>query len=144
MLTDDSDLYLSDFGVSVTAGAVSGLGILDMPSEIIVDNQVLSTDYPLTCQASKFGDLLYGSQLNVNGAAYTVRTTMLLTDGVFVQLSLQRSLETPHTTSLTPLDADGPEAEVDDLGIAQLNPEVDGGAPDSTYITGNELDGGKP
>ena len=144
MLTDDPSLYLVDFGVTITAGAVTGTGILDMPSEILVDNQIISTEYTVTCEASKFGDLLYGSQLNVNGAAYTVRTPMLLTDGVFVQISLQRSLETPHTTSLTPLDADGPDAEVDDLGIAQLNPDVDGGAPDSTYITGNELDGGKP
>jgi len=142
MLTDDSSLYLSDFGVSVTAGAISGLGILDMPSEIIVDNQVLSTDYTLTCQASKFGDLLYGSEVNVNGAAYTVRTTMLLTDGVFVQLSLQRSTEVPYTTSLTPLEANGPDALIDDLGIEQLDPELDGGSPSSTYIDGNDLDGG--
>ena len=144
MLIDDPSIYLADFGVTVTAGAVTGTGILDMPSEILLDKQIISTDYTVTCEASKFGDLLYGSQVNVNGAAYEVRATVLLTDGVFVQLSLQRSTEVPYTTAVTPLDANGPAAAIDDLGIAQLDPEIDGGAPTSTYIDGNDLDGGAP
>lgn len=142
MLTDDPSLYLADFGVTITAGAVTGTGILDMPSEILVDNQIISTEYTVTCEASKFGDLLYGSQINVNGAAYEVRAAVLVTDGVFVQLSLQRCTEVPHTTSLTPLDGNGPDLAIDDLGIAQLDPEIDGGSPTSTYIDGNDLDGG--
>lgn len=90
MLTDDPSIYLADFGVSLTAGAVSGMGILDMPSEILLDNQVISTEYTVTCEASKFGTLLYGSTITVNGIAYVVRAAVLLTDGVFVQLSLQK------------------------------------------------------
>ena len=144
MLTDDPSIYLADFGVTVTAGAVTGTGILDMPSEILLDNQIISTEYTVTCEASKFGDLLYGSQVNVNGAAYEVRATVLLTDGVFVQLSLQRSTEVPYTTAVTPIDANGPAAAIDDLGIVQLDPEIDGGSPTSTYIDGNDLDGGAP
>jgi hypothetical protein len=144
LLADDPSLYLADFGVSVVAGDVTGLGILDMPSEIILDNQVITTDYTLTCEAAKFGALLYGSQLTVNGVAYTVRTANLLTDGIFVQLSLQRSTEVPYTTATTSLDANGPDASIDDLGIAQLDPDVDGGSPSSTYIDGNDLDGGAP
>lgn len=144
MLTDDPSIYLADFGVTVTAGGVTGTGILDMPSEILLDNQIISTEYTVTCEASKFGDLLYGSQVNVNGVAYVVRATVLLTDGVFVQLSLQRSTEVPYTTALTPIDANGPAAAIDDLGIMQLDPEIDGGSPTSTYIDGNDLDGGAP
>ena len=144
MLIDDPSIYLADFGVTVTAGAVTGTGILDMPSEILLDNQIISTDYTVTCEASKFGDLLYGSQVNVNGAAYEVRAAVLLTDGVFVQLSLQRSTEVPYTTAVTPIDANGPDAAIDDLGIVQLDPEIDGGSPTSTYIDGNDLDGGAP
>ena len=144
MLTDDPSIYLADFGVTVIAGGVTGTGILDMPSEILLDNQIISTEYTVTCEASKFGDLLYGSQVNVNGVAYVVRATVLLTDGVFVQLSLQRSTEVPYTTALTPIDANGPTAAIDDLGIVQLDPEIDGGSPTSTYIDGNDLDGGAP
>lgn len=142
MLTDDPNIYLADFGVTVTAGSVTGMGILDMPSEILLDNQIISTDYTVTCEASKFGALLYGSQVSVNGAAYEVRAAVLLTDGVFVQLSLQRSTEVSYTTALTPIDANGPEASINDLGIVQLDPEIDGGSPTTTYIEGNDLDGG--
>lgn len=90
MLIDDPTIYLADFGVSVTAGAVSGLGILDMPSELIVDNQVITTEYTLTCEASKFGNLAYDSPVRVNGVAYKVRNTIQITDGAFVQIALQK------------------------------------------------------
>jgi hypothetical protein len=91
MITDDASIFLADFGVSVVAGAVSGLGVLDMPTEMIVDGQVLSTDYTLTCESSKFGNLLYGAAITVGGVAYTVRAAALVSDGVFTQLSLQRN-----------------------------------------------------
>ena len=124
MITEDTSLYLSDFGVDVVAGSTTGLGILDMPSELIVDGQVISTEYTLTCESAKFGDLIYGSKLTVNGAAYTVRANVLISDGVFTQLSLQRDLETTHTTSTTPLSANGAAVSIDDLGLDQLNPLI--------------------
>jgi hypothetical protein len=142
MITEDTGLYLADFGVSVVAGPASGLGILDMPSELIVDGQVISTEYTLTCESSKFGDLLYGSKLTVNGAAYTVRANVLISDGVFTQLSLQRDLETTHSTSTTPISANGARVSIDDLGLDQLNPLIDGGAASTTYIDGNDISGG--
>lgn len=142
MITEDTGLYLADFGVSVVAGTASGLGILDMPSELIVDGQVISTEYTLTCESAKFGDLLYGSKLTVNGAAYTVRANVLISDGVFTQLSLQRDLETTHITSTTPISANGARVSIDDLGLDQLNPLINGGAASTTYIDGNDISGG--
>jgi hypothetical protein len=142
VITEDTGLYLADFGVSVVAGAITGLGILDMPSELIVDGQVISTEYTLTCESAKFGDLLYGSKLTVNGAAYTVRANVLISDGVFTQLSLQRDLETTHTTSTTPVSANGAVVSIDDLGLDQLNPLINGGAASTTYIDGNDISGG--
>lgn len=142
MLTDDPSIYLADFGVDVVAGTTTGRGILDMPSELILDGQVLTTDYTLTCEASKFGNLLYGSQLSVNGVAYTVRTTNLITDGVWVQICLQRDLETPYSSTLTPIDANGAAGTIDALGLVQLDPDIDGGSASTTYIEGNEVDGG--
>lgn len=91
MIDDAATIFLSDFGVSVTAGATTGLGILDMPSELIVDGQIISTDYTLTCETSKFGALLYGSSITVDSVAYTVRSASLLSDGKFTVLSLQRN-----------------------------------------------------
>lgn len=84
-------MFLADFGVTVTSGAISGVGILDMPGEVIMDNMVISTDYMLRVEASKFGALGYGSSVTVSGTVYTVREARLLDDGVFLALSLQKS-----------------------------------------------------
>lgn len=89
-LSEDLSVFLSDFGVSVTAGPVSGLGILDMPTQVIADGQVLSTDYALTCRADQFGNLLYGDAVTVGGVAYSVRETRRLDDGAFVEVALMK------------------------------------------------------
>jgi hypothetical protein len=61
---------------------------------------------------------------------------------VFTQLSLQRDLETTHTTSTTPISANGAVVSIDALGLDQLNPLIDGGAASTTYIDGNDISGG--
>ncbi|MGL4831685.1 MAG: head-tail joining protein, partial [Propionibacteriaceae bacterium] len=66
-------------------------GILDMPSQVISDGMVLSTDYTLTTRTSSFGSLIRGDSITVDGAAYTVREAMLMDDGKFVQLGLQKT-----------------------------------------------------
>jgi len=140
--TEDLSIFLADFGVSCTAGAVTALGILDMPSQIISDGMVISTDYTLTTKATDFGDLLYGSQINVNGVAYTVRETQLIDDGKFVQIALQRSIDVPSITATTALDGNDADSFVIDEGIEQLDPEIDGGSALSSYLNGNDFDGG--
>lgn len=89
---EDLSVFLDSagFAVSVTAGAVTGLGILDMPSEIIADGVVLTTDYRLTCEASKFGGLLHGDAMTVDGNDYTVRNTALVDDGALCEIMLQK------------------------------------------------------
>jgi hypothetical protein len=141
-LTEDLDIFLADFGVSVTAGAVTALGILNMPGEILAGGMVISTDYTLTAKADDFGDLLYGSQVSVNGTLFTVREATLQDDGKFVQLSLQRSVATDATVSATPMDGNGAEPVIAALQNDQLDPGVDGGAADSSYLEGNVIDGG--
>jgi hypothetical protein len=140
--TEDLDAFLADFGASVTAGAVSALGILDMPMEVLAGDQVLSTDYTLTAKASDFGDLQYGSQVNVNGVPYTVRETRLIDDGQFCQIGLMRSVATELQQAATPIDAGDGDDVIDDLGNAQLDPEVDGGGAGTSYLEGNVVDGG--
>ncbi len=89
-ITEGLNGFLDDFGVSCTAGAVSALGILDMPSQIISGDMVLSTDYSLTARAADFGGLKYGDAITVDGVAYTVRETRLIDDGAFVEIGLQK------------------------------------------------------
>jgi hypothetical protein len=90
-ITEDLNIFLADFGVSCTAGAVTANGILDMPSQILSDGMVLSTDYTLTARASNFGTLIRGNAITVDSVAYTVRETMLIDDGKFVQIALQKT-----------------------------------------------------
>jgi hypothetical protein len=90
-ITEDLDIFLADFGVSCTAGATTANGILDMPSQVISDGMVLTTDYTLTARASAFGSLIRGDSITVDGTAYTVRETMLIDDGKFVQLGIQKT-----------------------------------------------------
>ena len=90
-ITEDLDVFLADFGVSCTAGATTANGILDMPSQVVSDGMVLTTDYTLTTRASNFGSLVRGDSITVDGTSYTVRETMLIDDGKFVQIALQRT-----------------------------------------------------
>jgi len=90
-LTEDLGIFLADFGVSCTAGAVTALGILDMPSQVLANGMVLSTDYTLTAKASDFGTLTRGSSITVDSVAYTVREVMLMDDGKIIQLGLQKT-----------------------------------------------------
>jgi len=91
VITEDLDVFLEDFGVTCTAGAVTAKGILDMPSQVVADGMVLTTDYKVTCRASVFGTLKYGDSITVDGAAYTVRENMLIDDGKFCEIMLQKS-----------------------------------------------------
>lgn len=88
---EDLGIFLAEFGVSCTAGAVTALGILDMPSQVLANGMVLSTDYTLTAKASDFGTLIRGSSITVDAVAYTVREVMLMDDGKFVQLGIQKT-----------------------------------------------------
>lgn len=141
-LIDLPDSYLADFGVDCVAGSVTGKGILDMPGQVIAGDMVLTTDFTLTAKAADFGDLLYDSEITVNGVAYVVRETRLIDDGLFCEISLQRSVATTMSTAATAIDAGDSDDSVDSLGIAELNPEVDGGGAGSSYLEGNVLDGG--
>jgi hypothetical protein len=91
VITEDLDLFLEDFGVTCTAGAATAKGILDMPSQVVADGMVLTTDYKVTCRTSVFGTLKYGDSITVDGAAYTVRENMLIDDGKFCEIMLQKS-----------------------------------------------------
>lgn len=90
-ITENLNTFLDDFGVTCTAGAVTALGILDMPSQVLLNDAILSTDYTLTARASNFGSLKYGDNITVAGTTYTVRETQYIDDGAMVQLGLQKT-----------------------------------------------------
>ena len=78
-------------GVPVTWGAVSGVGILEENSQLVMGDQVISIEYALhNLPTAQFGNLIYGDELNVGGVAYQVRDLMRVGDGAFCMASLQR------------------------------------------------------
>ena len=89
---EDPADFLADFGVTVTAGATTGLGILDMPGEYIgPDGRIITTEYVLRAETSKFGTLEYNDSLTVNSESYTVRETPLMVDdGAFCLVLLSK------------------------------------------------------
>jgi hypothetical protein len=102
--TENLDVFLADFGVSVTAGAVSGFGILDMPGELVADGMIITTDYSLRCEASKFGGLIYGAAITVDGNSYEVRENRLIEDGAFCMATLTK-VDGPVGTVITTLNS---------------------------------------
>lgn len=87
---ENLSLFLDDFGVTCTSGAITAKGILDMPSEVIADGVVLTTNYTLIARASDFGGLLYGDSITVDRINYQVREVRLLNDGAMVQVDLMK------------------------------------------------------
>ena len=90
MITENLDVFLADFGVSVTAGAIAGVGLFDMPTQVIADGMVLTSDYTLTAKTSDFGGVSYGDAITVDGTAYQVREVRRLDDGKFCEIGLSK------------------------------------------------------
>lgn len=91
-IVEDPVDFLDDFGVTVTHGATQGLGILDLPGEYVSDSRVITTEYVVRCESSKFGALTYGESVTVDGTTYTVREAPLpIDDGVFCLVLLTKT-----------------------------------------------------
>ena len=84
-------LDLDGFGVPVIAGAVSGVGILDINSELILGGEINVIDYLLTVPTATFGSLGYGSTVIVDGQTYKAETApMRFDDGAFCRVALMK------------------------------------------------------
>lgn len=140
MINEDLAIFLDDFGVSCTAGAVTALGILDMPSQIISGDMVLSTDYTLTARVADFGGLVYGDGITVGGVAYQVREVRKLDDGMFCEVALSRL--TPGATASGGQPREFGLADLADVNISnaqQGDMLINDG---SEWVDTNVIDGG--
>jgi hypothetical protein len=88
--TENLDLFLADFGVQCNAGMITGIGILDMPTQVVADGMVLTSEYTLTAKTADFGGLLYGDGITVDGVSYQVREVRKLDDGRFCEISMSK------------------------------------------------------
>ena len=83
----DSDLFLSDFGCDVVGDAISCRGILDEPGAVIMNGQIITTDYKLMLKASDAALLEYGDTLTVDGREFYVETISAI-DKQFSEVAL--------------------------------------------------------
>lgn len=90
-MTENPDAFLEDFGSTVVFGALTVKGILDMPTEVLSGNMVLSTDYQLTFKTSALPGLGYASAITVGGTAYTVKSVRQVDDGTFSIADIQKT-----------------------------------------------------
>lgn len=75
----------------ITSGAISSVGILDMPSDVIDGHMVISTDYKLTYDPATVTGLDTGSTLSLvslvgipaQSGTFTVRDVRTEGDGKF-------------------------------------------------------------
>lgn len=94
MFTENLDVFLQDFGVTVTAGGQTFLGLLDQPGEMLGLGSIdaVSIAYVLTVKshdASNAG-LRGGVQLVADGRTYTVKERLPDDDGAFCRLTLRK------------------------------------------------------
>lgn len=88
---EDPTSFLNDFGVTVTANGITGLGILDMPGEYVADGRVITNEYLLRAETSKFGEVTYGDTMTVGANSYQVREApLMIDDGVFCLILLTK------------------------------------------------------
>jgi hypothetical protein len=105
--TEDLSVFLdlNGFGVPVVAGAVSGVGILDQNSELILGGEITIIDYLLTVPTATFGSLGYGDAITVDGVSYKCETQpQRFDDGTFCRVPLIKSAAVANNiTSLSGL-----------------------------------------
>ena len=81
---------LQGFGVPVTHEGITGVGVLNTPSEMIADGVVLTTDYKLMVESSAFNNFRYKDKVIVDGVVYQVREPVLLDDGKITEVMLMK------------------------------------------------------
>lgn len=88
-------------GVSVIWGAVTGEGLLEQNTELVLNDQVLSVEYALhNLRADLFGTMSFGDAVMVAGDQYEVRHAPLLVgDGRYCVVMLQK----PPANTITAL-----------------------------------------
>jgi hypothetical protein len=86
-----NSVFLADCGVQVASEYWNDtIGILDMPTEEVLGNMVLSVDYKLTFETTSMPKLDSGMNLQVDGRSYVVRSVRMVGDGAFSEAILSK------------------------------------------------------
>ncbi len=90
----DADIpaLMADMGITVTVGAVDGVGLLDEADQILVQDaqrgEVVATATTLTIQTSAFPAVAIGATVVIGSRNFTVRERLRESDGGLTKLLL--------------------------------------------------------
>lgn len=104
MITEDLDLFFADFGVSFTAGAISGLCIKDMSGFGILDDRIVDPGHVVLVKTSAFSNLFSGISATVAGQPFLIKDAIPVEDGAFSLVTL-KEIDLPSVPVLI-LDGD--------------------------------------
>lgn len=104
MITEDLDLFFADFGVSFTAGAISGMCIKDMSGFGILDDRIVDPGHVVLVKTSAFNNLFSGISATVAGQPFLIKDAMTIEDGAFSLVTL-KEIDLPSVPVLI-LDGD--------------------------------------
>jgi len=82
-------VFLADFGVPATFGALTAQVIFDEPAQEELAGRVLSTEYTFTFRSSDLPGLVKDSEVTIGGNMYYVQYVVTLDDGVFSRAHVQ-------------------------------------------------------
>lgn len=88
-MIEDLGFAFADFGVNVQGPSYSGLGILDMPDQI-VGEVMISTEYVLTVKTADFTTAKHGDQLTISAANYRIKEKKKIDDGALSKITLSK------------------------------------------------------
>lgn len=92
MITESLDLFLADFGTTVTKSNGSTFtAIFDHPDEIIAGGMVMTTSYKLTAKYSDVSDLVNGDSLRIARIQYLVKEVRQIDDGSFADVYISKA-----------------------------------------------------
>jgi hypothetical protein len=90
--------------VSVTAGAVTGRGFLNINSEVILGGEVTVIEHMLEVLTAEFGSLGYGDAITVGGESYKVEMQPQRVDtGMWCRIPLIKSAAATVANNITTL-----------------------------------------
>ena len=89
MITEDLNLFFADFGVSFTAGAISGMCIKDMSGFGILDDRIVDPGHVVLVKTSAFNNLFSGISATVAGRPFLIKDAMPVEDGAFSLVTLK-------------------------------------------------------
>lgn len=92
MFTENTAVYLADFGVAATVGAVTAQVLLDQPDLEVLGGRALNREFQITFRVADFPALAMGNTVTIAAASYRVAAPPeQVDDGAFARALLEPS-----------------------------------------------------